>query len=73
MCLEGKKWRIEHHLSDESVFMTNFHVINYRSEINSTSTILDDEEDRDGKTKVSKSFKYKFRWFRVYIRTLLTT
>lgn len=42
---------------DELVFMTNFHVINDKSEINNTRIIFDYEEDIDGNTKVSKSFK----------------
>ena len=37
--------------------MTNFHVINDPSEINATRIIFDYEEDINGNTKASKSFK----------------
>lgn len=42
---------------DELFFMTNFHVINNKNDIQSTKIIFDYEEDIDGNTKASKSFK----------------
>lgn len=41
---------------DELFFMTNFHVINDKSEISITRIIFDYEEDINGNTKASKSF-----------------
>lgn len=42
---------------DELFFMTNFHVINDKNEIGSTRIIFNYEEDINGNTKASKSFK----------------
>lgn len=42
---------------DEMFFMTNFHVISDKSEIGNTRIIFDYEEDINGNTKASKSFK----------------
>lgn len=42
---------------DELFFMTNFHVINSREDIKNTRIIFDYEEDINGNTKASKSFK----------------
>lgn len=42
---------------DELFFMTNFHVINEKTEIINTRIIFDYEEDINGNTKASKSFK----------------
>lgn len=42
---------------DDLFFMTNFHVINNKSDIKNTRIIFDYEEDIDGNTKASKTFK----------------
>ncbi len=52
----GFLFRIEDEL-DELFFMTNFHVINNKKDINNTRIIFDYEEDIEGNTKASKTFK----------------
>ena len=42
---------------EELFFMTNFHVINSKNDIKDTRIIFDYEEDINGDTKASKSFK----------------
>ena len=42
---------------DDLFFMTNFHVINAKEDIKNTRIIFDYEEDINGNTKTSKSFK----------------
>jgi len=42
---------------DDLFFMTNFHVINAKEDIKNTRIIFDYEEDINGNTKASKSFK----------------
>ncbi len=43
--------------SNELFFMTNFHVINDKKDVKNTKLVFNYEEDIDGNTKASKSFK----------------
>lgn len=52
----GFLFKIENE-SDELFFMTNFHVISNKNDIKNTRIIFDYEEDIEGNTKASKTFK----------------